>query len=76
MCFTAEETALIDGIIVAYFAPQSVSEPIRLRYFETHKHLQDEAIDCTDLINIKSALLSLTAVKSTASSGSDLTCCD
>ena len=49
MCFTAEETALIDGIIVSYFAPQSVSEPIRLRYFKTHKHLQEEAIDRTDL---------------------------
>lgn len=45
MCFTAEETALIDGIIVSYFAPQSVSEPIRLRYFKTHKHLQEETID-------------------------------
>ena len=59
MCFTAEETALIDGIIVSYFAPQSVSEPIRLRYFETHKHLQEETIDRTDLMNIRSALLFL-----------------
>ena len=59
MCFTAEETALIDGIIVSYFAPQSVSEPIRLRYFKTHKHLQEETIDRTDLLNIRSALLFL-----------------
>lgn len=59
MCFTAEETALIDGIIVSYFAPQSVSEPIRLRYFKTHKHLQEETIDRTDLMNIRSALLFL-----------------
>ena len=44
MCFTAEETALIDGIIVSYFAPQSVSEHIRLRYFKTHKHLQEETV--------------------------------
>lgn len=59
MCFSAEETALIDGIIVSYFAPQSVSEPIRLRYFKTHKHLQEETIDRTDLMNIRSALLFL-----------------
>ena len=59
MCFTAEETALIDGIIVSYFAPQSVSEHIRLRYFKTHKHLQEETIDRTDLLNIRSALLFL-----------------
>ena len=59
MCFSAEETALIDGIIVSYFAPQSVSEHIRLRYFKTHKHLQEEAIDRTDLLNIRSALLFL-----------------
>ena len=59
MCFTAEETALIDGIIVSYFAPQSVSESIRQRYYKTHEHLQNERIDRTDLINIRSALLFL-----------------
>ena len=59
MCFTAEETALIDGIIVSYFAPQSVSESIRQIYYKTHEHLQDARIDRADLINIRSALLFL-----------------
>ena len=59
MCFTAEETALIDGIIVSYFAPQSVSESIRQRYYKTHEHLQDERIDRADLINIRRSFISV-----------------
>ena len=56
MCYTAEETGLITGIIQSYFAPQSVSEQIRRRYWETHQHLQQEQIDYLDLLNIRAAL--------------------
>ena len=56
MCYTAEETGLITGIIQSYFAPQSVSEQIRRRYWETHQHLQQEQIDHLDLLNIRAAL--------------------
>ena len=45
MCYTAEETGLITGIIQSYFAPQSVSEQIRRRYWETHQHIQQEQIE-------------------------------
>lgn len=30
MCYTVEEAGLIDGMIQSYFAPQSVSEQVRL----------------------------------------------
>ena len=37
--YTVDE---LTGIIQSYFAPQSVSEQLRRRYWETHQHLQQE----------------------------------
>ena len=39
MCHTEEEVGLIDGMRRSYFAPQSISEQVRLRYWKTHQHL-------------------------------------
>ena len=41
MFFTMDEGALIDGLIATYFVSDSVSEDVRVRYYETHQHLQD-----------------------------------
>ena len=41
MFFTMDEVALIDGLIATYFVADSVSESVRVRYYETHQHLQD-----------------------------------
>ena len=52
MGYTEEESWLIDGVIQSYFAPQSVSEQIRKRYWETHQHLQQGQIEHSDLLYI------------------------
>ena len=39
MFFTMDEVALIDGLIATYFVSDSVSEDVRVRYYETHQHL-------------------------------------
>ena len=39
MCHTEEEVGLIDGMRRSYFAPQSINEQVRLRYWKTHQHL-------------------------------------
>lgn len=62
MRYTEEEAGLIDGVIQSYFAPESVSEQIRVRYWKTHQHLQQDRIDRSDLVNIKAALAFLTPV--------------
>lgn len=36
MFFTMDEVALIDGLIATYFVADSVSESVRVRYYETH----------------------------------------
>lgn len=56
MFFTMDEVALIDGLIATYFVADSVSESVRVRYYETHQHLQDNRTDYVDLRNIKEAL--------------------
>ena len=56
MFFTMDEVALIDGLIATYFVAESVSESVRVRYYETHQHLQDNRTDYVDLRNIKEAL--------------------
>ena len=56
MCYTEEEACLISGVIQSYFAPQSVSEQLRMRYWVTHQHLQQDHIDHADLMNIQAAL--------------------
>lgn len=60
MYYTEEEACLISGVIQSYFAPQSVSEPLRMRYWETHQHLQQDNVDHADLLNIRAALSFLT----------------
>lgn len=62
MYYTEEETGLIDGVIQSYFAPRSISEQVRLRYCETHRHLQQKRIDHADLLNIRDALAFLEPV--------------
>lgn len=62
MCYTVEEAGLIDGMIQSYFAPQSVSEQVRLRYWEMHCHLQQEQVGRSDLLNIRDALTFLAPV--------------
>ena len=59
MFFTMDEVALIDGLIATYFVSGSVSEDVRVRYYETHQHLQDNRTDYVDLRNIKEALFFL-----------------
>lgn len=59
MFFTMDEVALIDGLIATYFVSESVSEDVRVRYYETHQHLQDNRTDYVDLRNIKEALFFL-----------------
>ena len=59
MFFTMDEVALIDGLIATYFVAESVSESVRVRYYETHQHLQDNRTDYVDLRNIKEALFFL-----------------
>ena len=59
MFFTMDEVALIDGLIATYFVADSVSEDVRVRYYETHQHLQDNRTDYVDLRNIKEALFFL-----------------
>ena len=56
MFFTTDEVALIDGLIATYFVSDSVSENVRVKYYETHQHLQDNRTDYADLKNIKEAL--------------------
>lgn len=56
MCYTEEEACLISGVIQSYFAPQSVSEQLRMRYWKTHQHLQQNHVDHADLMNIRAAL--------------------
>lgn len=53
MFFTMDEVALIDGLIATYFVADSVSESVRVRYYETHQHLQDNRTDYVDLRNIR-----------------------
>lgn len=45
--------------IATYFVSDSVSEDVRVRYYETHQHLQDNRTDYVDLRNIKEALFFL-----------------
>ena len=59
MFFTMDEVALIDGLIATYFVSDSVSEDVRVRYYETHQHLQDNRTDYVDLRNIQEALFFL-----------------
>ena len=59
MFFTMDEVALIDGLIATYFVSDSVSEDVRVRYYETHQHLQDNRTGYEDLRNIKEALFFL-----------------
>lgn len=59
MFFTTDEVALIDGLIATYFVADSVSESVRVRYYETHQHLQDNRTDYVDLRNIRDTLFFL-----------------
>ena len=56
MNFTMEETALIEGLIASYCISSSVSDGIRIRYGKTHRHLQANLIDYTDMLNIRDGL--------------------
>lgn len=59
MIYTDEEIGLIDGVIQSYFAPRSVSQHLREKYWTTHQHIAESQIGLPDLVNIKVALLFL-----------------
>lgn len=54
--YTDEEIGLIDGLILSYFTPVSVSEPVREQYYKTHQHIVEDQVGYTDLVNIRVAL--------------------
>lgn len=56
MSYTDEEVGLIDGVIQSYFAPCSVSQHLREKYWETHRHIVESRIEYEDLMNIREAL--------------------
>lgn len=55
MSYTDEEVGLIDGVIQSYFAPCSVSQHLREKYWETHRHIVESRIEYEDLMNIMEA---------------------
>lgn len=59
MTYTDEEIGLIDGVILSYFAPHSVSQQLREKYWITHQHIAENQIELSDLANIRAALLFL-----------------
>lgn len=56
MTYTDEEIALIDGVIRSYFAPCSVSQQLREKYWDTHQNIMRSRIGREDLVNIRAAL--------------------
>lgn len=56
MSFSNEEIGLIEAMIQSYFAPSSVSEQLRERYWITHQHMEQEQLTHSDLINIREVL--------------------
>ena len=56
MTYTDEEIALIDGVIQSYFAPCSVSQQLREKYWDTHQNITHSRIGRDDLVNIRAAL--------------------
>ena len=49
MTYTDEEIALIDGVIQSYFAPCSVSQQLREKYWDTHQNITHSRIGREDL---------------------------
>ena len=56
MTYTDEEIALIDGVIQSYFAPCSVSQQLREKYWDTHQNITHSRIGREDLVNIRAAV--------------------
>ena len=56
MGYTEEESWLIDGVIQSYFAPCSVSQQLREKYWDTHQNITHSRIGREDLVNIRAAL--------------------
>lgn len=56
MTYSDEEIGLIDGVIQSYFAPRSVSQHLREKYWNTHQHIAQSRIGRAVLVNIREAL--------------------
>lgn len=56
MSFSNEEIGLIEAMIQSYFSPDSVNEQLRERYWVTHRHIEQDQLTHSDLINIKEVL--------------------
>lgn len=56
MGYTNEEVGMIEAMIQSYFAPSSVSEQLRDRYWATHQHMEQNQLTHSDLVNIKKVL--------------------
>lgn len=56
MKFTDEETAMIEGILGAYFSGRNVSEDIRTGYARAQQHLAADTLDTEDLRRISNAV--------------------
>lgn len=56
MKFTDEETAMIEGILGAFFSGENVSESIRTAYAHAQQHLAADTLDAEDLRRISDAV--------------------
>ncbi len=56
MQYSMEESALIGGLIAAYFSRSSVSESLQAAYRRVHQHLVDGYLTLDDLKRIQIAL--------------------
>lgn len=56
MKFTDEETAMIEGILGAFFSGENVSESIRTAYARAQQHLAADTLDAEDLRRISDAV--------------------
>ena len=55
MIFTDEETAMIEGVIGAFFSGSHASENVRHTYARVMQHLTDDALDAVDYRLISNA---------------------
>lgn len=56
MQYSIEESALIGGLIAAYFSRPSVAESLQAAYQQVHRHLTDGHLTQDDLKRIQAAL--------------------
>ena len=54
--YTTEELRLIDGFIVPFLSRRSSTVDLRDAYLRVHRHIQENALDQTDLRRIRIGL--------------------